>query len=125
MLSQVQTREADIDVEPPCGKLKHGTLLLLFMLVDSPTSSKVVNTSGRDIVKPPAGRLEHIREGFRKQGLPEQATSLIDKSGLRQTGLTAHSSSDEITGVVRGISIHFWEVANFLASLFEEGYHAV
>ena len=91
------------------------------------TSSKITDTSGRDVVKPTSGRMEHIRESLRSQGFSEQATSLIAKSWRTKTNQSYDSlfkrwdrwcserGSNPFSGPVS-------ELANFLASLFEEGY---
>ena len=77
--------------------------------------------------KPTSGRMEHIRESLKSQGLSDQATSLIAKSWRTKTTQSYDSlfkrwdrwcserNSNPFSGPVS-------DVANFLASLFEEGY---
>ena len=96
-------------------------------LASAPTSSEIGNTSRGDASKPTTGRLEHIREGFRNQGLSEQATSLIAMSWRTKTNRFYDSlfkrwnrwcserGSNPFSGPVS-------EIANFLASPFEKGY---
>ena len=96
-------------------------------LATPPPTSGVVNTSGKNVSKPTFGRMEHIRESLKSQGLSDQATSLIARSWRTKTSQSYDSlfkrwdrwcserSSNPFSGPVS-------EVANFLASLFEEGY---
>ena len=97
-------------------------------LATPPASTGVADTSGGGIIKPTtSGRMEHIREGFRSQGLSEQATNLIAESWRSKTNKSYDSlfkrwdrwcstrGSDPFSGPVS-------EVANFLATLFEQGY---
>ena len=92
----------------------------------TPTAG-AVHTDGKDGSKSKSSRMEHIRKDLKNQGLSEQATSLIIHSWRVKTNRSYDSlfkrwnrwcrerNSDPISGPVS-------EVANFLASLFQEGY---
>ena len=91
------------------------------------SSTGAADTSGKNVIKPTSGRMEHIWESLKNQGLSEQATSLIVKSWRTKTNKYYDSlferwdrwcsqrGSNPFSGPVS-------EVANFLASLFAEGY---
>ena len=91
------------------------------------TTSAANNPSRGDVSKPTISRVEHIREGLRNQGLSEQATNLITSSWRTKTTQSYDSLFKRWDRWCsqRGcnpFSGHIAEVANFLASLFEEGY---
>ena len=79
----------------------------------------------RDV--PPTSRVEHLRKRFRDQNLSEKATDLVLKSWRSKTNKSYDSlfgrwhrwcdqqGADPFSGPISA-------VANFLASLFEEGY---
>ena len=96
-------------------------------LATPPTTSATGNPNGGNVGKPTTSRVEHIRESLKNQGLSEQATNLITKSWRTKTTQSYDSlfkrwdrwcsqrGCNPFSGPVS-------EVANFLASLFEEGY---
>lgn len=76
-------------------------------------------TSGQGYPKPPAGRMEHIRESFKSQGLSDQASGLVIESWRSKTNRSYDSlfrrwdrwcnqrGSNPFSGPVREVANHY------------------
>ena len=125
VLAKSQTQGASIVLIAPVWKSQPWYSRLQAMLVDLPRL--LPRQVGVIAHITSAGRVEHLRKRFRDQQLSTQATELILKSWRTKTNKSYDSlfgrwhrwctgrGSDPISGPVS-------EVANFLASLYREGY---
>ncbi len=131
VLNRVQTQEADLVLVTPLCKAQPWYALLLSMLVDWPRllpHQELVTPVGNMSANPILVVWSISGKALKlNQGLSDQATSLIAKSWRTKTSQSYDSlfkrwdrwcserKTDPFSGPVS-------EVANFLASLFEEGY---
>ena len=128
VLTKTQAQGADVILIAPVWKTQPWYPLLLSLIVDWPRLLPPPETQYRvSTHNAPISRLEHLREGLSNQGLSGQATDLIINSWRSKTSKSYDSlfsrwnrwcserGSDPLSGPVS-------EVANFLGSLYQEGY---
>ena len=127
VLMKTQTQGADVILVAPVRKTQPWYPLLLSLVVDWPPITQTDTQYRVSTHNAPTSRVEHLRESLSSQGLSGQATELILNSWRSKTSRSYYSlfrrwnrwcserGSDPFSGPIS-------EVANFLASLYKEGY---